>query len=892
MPTPVLTALTAEQLNSFDVQFKAITGNTCYPWQRALFLEMMTGIIRSVSLPTGTGKTSIMAIWLLALARQAAQTDDPRNITIPRRLVWVVNRRVVVDQATNDAEQLAFRLRDKEKFPELQTVRHAFGKLAAVDSNNDLFAISTLRGQFADNAEWRNNPARPSIIVGTVDMIGSRMLFAGYGCGFKSRPLHAGFLAQDVLLVHDEAHLEPAFQKLIEAIESEQHRCREFRMMKVMALTATSRDDGEKQFTLTKADWKHEDLRKRIEAKKRIAFHPMDDEKELANEVYQRALEFKESGQAILIFLHKVEDVEKVRRELNRANLAVQTLTGTMRGLERDTLAREDKIFARFIPTPTIMPQGGTVYLVCTSAGEVGINISADNLICDLMPFESMAQRFGRVNRFGLGDAQIDVVCCPAVDGDESNKNAKSLLEQARIRTLLLLKKLPQLADGRHDASPAALGDLLRDLAVADRDAAFTPPPIILSTSDILFDVWALTSIRERLPGRPPVEPYLHGLIGWEPPETYVAWRDEVDVIKGDLLEEYKPEDILEDYPLKPHELLRDTSSRVFDRLKKLKAPAETPVWIVSDDDSVEVSALEQLVSSEKDSLNYKTVLLPPRIGGLEGGMFTAGSSPTNDVSDELRDEHGNRRRIRVWDDDPQFAEKTYRMRLIRSIDIDPGADEGEEESDIIPRRYWHWYELPKTADNDGSKAGLRPVLWQIHTDDVVRNTTQIVQQLPLSDELRNAVILAAKFHDLGKRRPLFQRILGNVKTNILLAKSGKRKKLYDLKEDYRHEFGSLLDVQNEPEFKNLSDNNMKELILHLIAAHHGRGRPHFPTKEAFDPEPNGQDVSLIAAAVPQRFGRLQRSYGRWALAYLESLLRAADYAASAKPSAVVECDQ
>jgi CRISPR-associated endonuclease/helicase Cas3 len=127
--------------------------------------------------------------------------------------------------------------------------------------------------------------------------------------------------------------------------------------------------------------------------------------------------------------------------------------------------------------------------------------------------------------------------------------------------------------------------------------------------------------------------------------------------------------------------------------------------------------------------------------------------------------------------------------------------------------------------------------------------------------------------------------------TDILLAKSSQKKQPYRLDEDFRHEFASLLDAQNESEFQNLSD-DMKEVVLHLIAAHHGRGRPHFPMEEAFDPEPNGKDISTIAAQVPQRFARLQRKYGRWGLAYLESLLRAADYAASASPSATVEVDQ
>lgn len=41
--------------------------------------------------------------------------------------------------------------------------------------------ISTLRGQFVDNRDWLADPAAPAIVVGTVDMIGSRLLFMGYG---------------------------------------------------------------------------------------------------------------------------------------------------------------------------------------------------------------------------------------------------------------------------------------------------------------------------------------------------------------------------------------------------------------------------------------------------------------------------------------------------------------------------------------------------------------------------------------------------------------------------------------------------------------------------------------------------------------------------------------
>jgi CRISPR-associated endonuclease/helicase Cas3 len=170
----------------------------------------------------------------------------------------------------------------------------------------------------------------------------------------------------------------------------------------------------------------------------------------------------------------------------------------------------------------------------------------------------------------------------------------------------------------------------------------------------------------------------------------------------------------------------------------------------------------------------------------------------------------------------------------------------------------------------------------------VEENATNIVERLPLSDELKHAVIVAARFHDLGKRRTLFQRILGNFDSQLLLAKSGKRSSR--LPERYRHEFGSLLDVQHESEFQNLSD-EMQEFVLHLIAAHHGRARPHFPQDEAFDPTANADDSASVATEVPRRFAWLQRKYGRWGLAYLESLLRAADWAASANPSEFVETE-
>ena len=224
-------------------------------------------------------------------------------------------------------------------------------------------------------------------------------------------------------------------------------------------------------------------------------------------------------------------------------------------------------------------------------------------------------------------------------------------------------------------------------------------------------------------------------------------------------------------------------------------------------------------------------------------------------------------------------------MRLVRRIDF---ASDDEAEDD--EPKSWLWYERPLGGDTDGSRSSQKSAVFLTdHVADVCAAADRIVRNLPLPTDIANAVRLAAKWHDLGKARPAFQRLLGNLKcAEPLLAKSGPNAGRLKLSERYRHEFGSVDDILDETqsylaEFQTLSP-EMQDLVLHLIAAHHGRARPHFPADEATHPA-NGRNAPRIAAEVPRRFARLQRRYGRWGLAYLESLLRAADYAASANPT-------
>jgi CRISPR-associated endonuclease/helicase Cas3 len=258
----------------FDSAFAILTGHAPFPWQRKLYTEWFSvgRIPASCNLPTGLGKTSVIAIWLIALAKHPDR--------MPRRLVYVVNRRTVVVQTTDEIEKL------RERIPDVPELDSALWRLCSIHAKGSLpqadrpIAISTLRGQFADNREWSADPTRPAVICGTVDMIGSRLLFSGYGIGFKLRPLHAGFLGQDAMLVHDEAHLEPAFQQLIEAIRDEQSRepgpLGDRMRLKVLEMTATRRGAGE-AIGLTIENHQNDTVERRITAPKSLHLHENED---------------------------------------------------------------------------------------------------------------------------------------------------------------------------------------------------------------------------------------------------------------------------------------------------------------------------------------------------------------------------------------------------------------------------------------------------------------------------------------------------------------------------------------------------------------------------------------------------------------------------------------
>ena len=410
-------------VNEFSRQFQLLTGKAPLRWQERLFHDhfVKNDICSAIDLPTGLGKTMVMAIWLIARSI---------NNKLPRRLIYVVDRRTVVDQATD----LAVALRDNA--PQASS--------AVAD-----LAISTLRGQLADNRDWTRDPSRLAIIIGTVDMIGSRLLFSGYRSSYKQRPLDAGLLGQDSLLILDEAHLSRPFEKLLTSIAHFQRN--HGSPLQVIRMSATGGENDEmgsrKVFRLDtdpnapafdlkpdpdpETGEERNQTKTRFEATKNLTIEGPLELKKLNDELARAAIGIAENaalvGKRIVVFVRSPDDARDIAARIRnhdklkkpksstdpkeRYDDPVQVLTGTMRGLEHDELVGKPVFKERWLNgdlDPSHASNQKPVFLVSTSAGEVGFDLNADHMVSDQTTIDSFIQRLGRVNRRGTGMQRSD----------------------------------------------------------------------------------------------------------------------------------------------------------------------------------------------------------------------------------------------------------------------------------------------------------------------------------------------------------------------------------------------------------------------------------------------------------------------------------------------------
>lgn len=277
--------------------FRMIAGADPYPWQTRLYRALLDGEVPStLKIPTGLGKTSAVPIYLLALAAGAS---------LPRRLVYVVDRRAIVDQT-------AAAIRDwVERIGEIELLARHFDGLAAFPAPHPV-PVGVLRGALADDGEWRLDPARPAVAVGTVDTIGSRLLFSGYGDGLSRRPLHAGLLGHDAFLLLDEAHLSPGMAGLVREIE---RLTGDGERPGFRALTFSAASDTlDAPFGLGAEDLAHPELTRRFAAPKTILTETVTDNARRIVRLVELAARF-DAG-SILIYVRSVRDAHKVAAKL------------------------------------------------------------------------------------------------------------------------------------------------------------------------------------------------------------------------------------------------------------------------------------------------------------------------------------------------------------------------------------------------------------------------------------------------------------------------------------------------------------------------------------------------------------------------------------------------
>ena len=137
-------------------------------------------------MPTGLGKTSMLDVAVFVAAATAYQ-HGPRRLG-RRRCFFVVDRRIVVDEAHDHTCEIARAVRRQDRGADVLGRVAAGLRSYAPDAAGEVLPVTRMRGGTTWAAAWLDRPDRPAIVLGTVDQIGSRLLFRGYGVSDLRRP--------------------------------------------------------------------------------------------------------------------------------------------------------------------------------------------------------------------------------------------------------------------------------------------------------------------------------------------------------------------------------------------------------------------------------------------------------------------------------------------------------------------------------------------------------------------------------------------------------------------------------------------------------------------------------------------------------------------------------
>jgi len=612
----------------FDLYLRAVHGHKPYPWQRRLLDTIVegAGFPRYIQLPTGSGKTTILdiVVFALALCTERPQAEGG-SCQVPRRIFYVIDRRIVVDQASKVAQRIRTMLelarpgretaeldRELATLPSqserseaknlLQEMSRRLLHLAGAhsdcpadgrepDGDAAPLAVGVMRGGLEEERfEWVRSPLQPLICCTTVDQIGSRMLFRGYGLARGSRnalSVYAAMTALDSLIILDEAHLSRAFARTVEAVGhyatlGEASPSASWpRPPSIVEMSATlwPEDEDGGVFTLAEEDWHDAALSPRLESQKRTQLVEVRssagdettndskqaaDQQALVNELVGQALRLlreDESVRSLAVVVNRVRTARDIaarlhavvsgsQADLSAVHVKVNLLTGRQRPFDRKPTVEDiDKFFRPESDRDGEHGTGARMIVVATQCIEVGADYDFDALVTESASYDALCQRFGRCNRSGkrpVADAVIVHLATRSsaddpIYGDALLETWRWLMKEA-IKPKATKGMAPLIDFGarairaRSESSP----DL--ESLMPRRPA---PPTLLPVHLDLLSQTSPTPSLALN------VALFLHGHTRASA-DVSVAWR-------ADLLEEQDENwpDVIAQVPPKPGELLQ-----------------------------------------------------------------------------------------------------------------------------------------------------------------------------------------------------------------------------------------------------------------------------------------------------------------------------------------------
>jgi CRISPR-associated endonuclease/helicase Cas3 len=894
-----------------------------FPWQQRLAAQVLEkgSWPDRISVPTACGKTSVLDVAVFALA---AQADLGLARTAPMRIFFVVDRRLVVDDVTTHANKIHNSI--MEGSAEItRWVRTQLKKYGA----GDPLSIATLRGGMYRSDSWADEPNQPLICASTVDQVGSRLLFRGYGVSDSRRPVDAGLVGNDSLIILDEAHLSNPFLTTLRAVGGYQalneNTCRPLQMVE-MSATVRGGSNVAPAVTLSAEDLASS-LGDRLSREKRVLLKEVSSLETGALEDARRVQ--ADGAPVVAIVMNSVASARAIFEQIPASSEKI-LLTGRIRPYDRDVLLKThlDRMKAH---DPAIVRE--PLIVVATQTIEAGADLDFDALVTELAPLDCLVQRFGRLNRIGSRYRSEGIILRPKRSKEDSH-----IYGDAPEKTWQWLSK--QAPNGSLDFCASALGDLLQTGGTEECMSPAASAPFLLPAH---LDAWVQTNPAPA--DDPDVAPFLHGAL--KSGEVQIVWR--ADLPEGKVAD--WTEIVTAVPPLSTEALpIPIGAARRWLSSQGAATVTDTESDSVPEQEEKSAGVREFLIwrgpENSKANLNLRdlrpgdTVI----VRSAEGGCDRFGWNPESkeavpDIGDLCNNERARQGRGRyrfrlypaIFYPRPEQQEQRGALQEFLGRFGEDNSDAEDELHALVQERLkeigalakgrLQWYsdgivvwiskwpskqhsrELisasaetpPEESDENPASSFTVCVTLDAHTKAVVKKAEEYAA-VTSGDGAAAAILRAASMHDLGKLDDRFQMALDPWRAHDQppLAKSGgtdaseygRALRRAGYPKGGRHEFASVLIAERAPAV----DGCDRELVLYLIGTHHGQGRPLVPFwSDAEDPQIraplNGKEVTVRGAhrmarldsGWVERFWNLNRVYGWWGLAFLEAILRRAD---------------